>query len=79
MAHKKPAMPQKSKRGILGVVKSLFSYSPKLKLPTLFSLVLAALGAILTIIGPEQLKNVTNLISSSLHTFALSVKLRIIK
>ena len=68
MAHEKPAMPQKSKRGILGVVKSLFSYSPKLKLPTLFSLVLAALGAILTIVGPEQLKEVTNLISTSLYT-----------
>ena len=67
MAHKKPAMP-KSKRGITGVVRSLFSYSPKLKLPTFFSLVLAALGAILTIAGPEQLKNVTNLISTSLYT-----------
>ncbi len=68
MAHKKTAMPQKSKRGIMGVVKNLFSYSPKLKAPTLFSLVLAALGAILTIVGPEQLKEVTNLISTSLYT-----------
>lgn len=68
MAHQKPAMPPKSKRGIMGVVKNIFSYSPKLKAPTLFSLVLAALGAILTIIGPEQLKEVTNLISASLNT-----------
>ena len=59
---------QKSKRGIPGVIKNLFSYSPKLKLPTFFSLVLAAFGAILTIVGPEQLKKVTNLISTSLYT-----------
>lgn len=67
MAHKNFKPPQKSKRGIAGVLKSLFSYSPKLKLPTVFSLILASLGAILTIIGPEQLKKVTNLISESLY------------
>lgn len=62
------AVPQKSKRGIMGVIKSLFSYSPKLKAPTVFSLFLAALGAILTIIGPEQLSRVTDLISNSLYS-----------
>lgn len=68
MAHKKPVAPQKSKRGIMGVIKNLFSYSPKLKAPTIFSLILAAFGAILTIIGPKQLETVTNLISGSLHS-----------
>ncbi len=58
--------PQKSKRGILGVVKNLFDYSPNLKLPTIFSLFLAVLSAILTIIGPEQLSKITDLISNSI-------------
>ncbi len=68
MAHNKHMPPQKSKRGIIGVIKNLFTYSPKLKAPTVFSLFLAALGAILTIVGPEQLKNITNLISVSLYS-----------
>lgn len=68
MAHKNFKPPQKSKRGVAGVLKALFSYSPKLKTPTVFSLILASLGAILTIIGPEQLKKVTNLISESLYS-----------
>lgn len=68
MAHQKPTAPQKSKRGIMGVIKKLFSYSPKLKVPTVVSLFLAALGAILTIVGPKQLERVTNLISSSLYS-----------
>ncbi len=66
--HHKMNVPQKSKRGILGVIKNLFSYSPKLKAPTVFSLFLAALGAILTIIGPKQLSKITDLISSSLYS-----------
>ncbi len=59
--------PQKSKRGVLGVMKTLFKYSPQLKLPTVFSLILASLSAVLTIIGPEKLKEITNLISNSLY------------
>lgn len=66
--HHKMNVPQKSKRGILGVIKNLFSYAPKLKAPTVFSLFLAALGAILTIIGPKQLSKITDLISSSLYS-----------
>ncbi len=68
MAHKKTVTPQKSKRGITVVIKNLFSYSPKLKAPTIVSLFLAALGAILTIVGPKQLERVTDLISSSLYS-----------
>ena len=60
--------PQKSKRGIIGVIKNLFDYSPSLKFPTVFSLFLAVLSAILTIIGPNQLSKITDIISNSLFS-----------
>ena len=60
--------PQKSKRGIIGVIKNLFDYSPSLKIPTVFSLFLAVLSAILTIIGPNQLSKITDIISNSLFS-----------
>ena len=57
---------QKSKRGIKGVGKEIIAHSKHLKLWLAISLVLAALGALLTIIGPNQLSKITDLISSSL-------------
>ena len=57
---------EKSKRGLRGVQRELFSYSEKIKLPMLIALVLAAAGAVLTILGPNQLSRITNLISDSL-------------
>ena len=47
--------PEKSKRGIRGVLRELFTYSSKLKVPMIIALTLAAIGAFLTIVGPNQL------------------------
>ncbi len=66
MRNNSMSVPQKSKRGVMGIIKNIFSYSPKLKLPTIVSLILAALGAILTIIGPNKLSEITDIISGSL-------------
>lgn len=60
--------PEKSKRGIKGVMSELFSYSAKLKLPMLIAMLLAVVGAVLTIIGPNQLSRITDLISDGLMT-----------
>lgn len=57
---------EKSKRGIAGVLRELFSYSSKLKLPVAVALTFAAAGAVLTIIGPNLLSDITDLISDSL-------------
>ena len=57
---------EKSKRGLRGVQRELFSYSERIRLPMLIALVLAAAGAVLTILGPNQLSKITNLISDSL-------------
>ena len=59
-------VPEKSKRGIRGVLTELFSYSSKLKLPVAVALLFAVIGAILTIIGPNLLSQITDLISNSL-------------
>ncbi len=59
-------VPEKSKRGIKGILKELFSYSQKLKIPMVIALCLAAAGAVLTIIGPNQLSRITDLISEGL-------------
>ncbi len=66
---KKTKRPEKikSKRGISGVIKTLFKYSPSLKIPTVLSLILASLGAVLTIIGPDKLREITDLMSASLY------------
>ena len=54
--------PVKSKRGIGGVLRELFSYSSKLKLPAAAAFALA----VLTIIGPSLLSQITDLISDAL-------------
>ncbi len=59
--------PEKSKRGISGLLRELFSYSEKLKVPMVVALLLAVLGAVLTIIGPNQLSRITDLISNALY------------
>lgn len=58
--------PEKSKRGIAGIIRELFAYSTKLKTPMLIAMLLAVVGAVLTIIGPNQLSRITNLISDGL-------------
>ncbi len=60
--------PEKSKRGIRGVLRSLFDFSSKLKLPMAVALAFAVVGAILTIIGPNLLSEMTDLISDALFT-----------
>ena len=57
---------KKSKRGVWGMLRELFRYSNKLKLPTVVSLVFAAVGAVLTILGPNLLSRITDLISNAL-------------
>ena len=57
---------EKSKRGILGVLRELMSYSRKLMAPTLVALVFAAIGAVLTIIGPDFLGQITDLMEEGL-------------
>lgn len=57
---------EKSKRGISGVLRELFSYSSKLKIPMIVAFVFATAGAVLTIIGPNLLSDITDLISDSL-------------
>ena len=57
---------EKSKRGILGVLRELMGYSRKLTAPTLVALVLAAVGAVLTIIGPDFLGRITDLTEEGL-------------
>ncbi len=59
-------VPTKSKRGIAGVLRELFTYSSKLKLPVAVALVFAVAGAVLTIIGPNLLSTITDLISNAL-------------
>lgn len=60
--------PEKSRRGIRGVLKELLSYSSKLKIPMIAAMFLAVAGAVLTIIGPNQLSRITDLISDGLMT-----------
>ena len=57
---------EKSKRGIAGVLEEIFAYSAKPKLPVAIALLFAVIGAILTIIGPGLLSQITDLISNSL-------------
>ena len=59
-------VPEKSRRGIGGVLKTLFAYEKDMKLPMIVALVFAAAGAVLTIIGPNLLSQITDLISNSL-------------
>ncbi len=56
----------KSKRGIPGLLRELLRYSASLRIPMAAAMLLAVTGAILTIIGPDQLSRITNLISDSL-------------
>lgn len=56
----------KKKHSIADVLRELFNYNGKLILPTAISLVFAAAGAVLTIIGPSLLSDITDIISNSL-------------
>ncbi len=66
MAGRRMAVPEKSKRGLLGVLKELLEYSKNLKVPTIIALSLAVAGAVLTIIGPSQLSRIADLITEGL-------------
>lgn len=61
-------MPRKSQYGVKGMLAELFSYSKKLKLPMAVAMCLAVAGAVLTIIGPNQLSRITDLISEGLFS-----------
>ena len=61
-------VPEKSKRGLKGVLSELAAYSGNLVAPTVIALILAVAGAVLTIIGPNQLSRITDLISEGLMT-----------
>lgn len=57
-----------SDKGRMGTVFSkLMKYAGSLKTPVLVALILAALGAVLTIIGPSQLSKITDYISEALY------------
>ena len=56
----------KKKHSIADVLRELFNYNGKLILPTVIFLVFAAAGAVLTIIGPSLLSDITDIISNSL-------------
>ncbi|MDO5425916.1 MAG: ABC transporter ATP-binding protein [Eubacteriales bacterium] len=49
-------------------VGQVFSYSEKIKKPMIAAMLLAVIGAIFTIIGPNQLSEITDLISESLFS-----------
>ena len=68
MMGRRTGVPEKSKRGIKGVLKELFTYSSKLRLPMIIAFVFSMIGAVLTIIGPNQLSRITDLISDGLMT-----------
>ena len=57
---------EKSKRGILGVLRELIGYSRKLRGPTVVGLVVAAVGAVLTIIGADFLGRITDVTEEGL-------------
>ena len=54
------------KHSIADVLRRLFSYNGKLKLPMAVALLFAAAGAVLTIVGPSLLSDITDIISNSL-------------
>ena len=60
MMGRRTGVPEKSKRGIKGVLKELFTYSSKLRLPMIIAFVFSMIGAVLTIIGPNQLSRITD-------------------
>ena len=57
---------KKKRHSIVDILRELLSYNGKLKLPILISLLFAAAGAVLTIIGPGMLSDITDIISNSL-------------
>lgn len=57
---------EKSKRGIFGILRELLTYSGKLKLPAGIAFLFAIAGAVLTILGPNLLSQITDLISDAL-------------
>lgn len=59
--------PARNKSSVSAVARKLLSYSDSLKIPAVVALVLAALGAVLTIIGPSQLSKITDFISEALY------------
>lgn len=56
----------RKRHSIADVLRELFNYNGKLILPTVVSLLFAAAGAVLTIIGPSLLSGITDIISDSI-------------
>lgn len=56
----------RKRHSIADVLRELFNYNGKLILPTVVSLLFAAAGAVLTIIGPSLLSDITDIISDSI-------------
>ncbi len=57
---------EKSKRRIFGILRELLTYSDKIKLPAGIAFLFAIAGAVLTILGPNLLSQITDLISDAL-------------
>lgn len=56
----------RKRHSIADVLRELFNYNGKLILPTVVSLLFVAAGAVLTIIGPSLLSDITDIISDSI-------------
>ena len=56
----------RKRHSIADVLRELFNYNGKLILPPVVSLLFAAAGAVLTIIGPSLLSDITDIISDSI-------------
>lgn len=56
----------RKRHSIADVLRELFNYNGKLILPKVVSLLFAAAGAVLTIIGPSLLSDITDIISDSI-------------
>lgn len=51
-----------------GTIRKLISYTGKYRTPILFVVIFSIISSILSIIGPDQLKNLTNIITSGMLT-----------
>ena len=67
MYHRNAYVDPSAKSSMGKVFGKLMAYSGNLKIPVLIALILAALGAVLTIIGPSQLSKITDYISQALY------------
>ena len=62
---------EKSKRGIFGILRELLTYSNKLKLPAGIAFLFAIAGAVLTILGPNLLSQISDALTSEIDLAAI--------